>query len=168
MLIYVGTDMPDAALTDMWTLCKQQWDGQETLGRWRCHRHRLRRTSGVAAGIRGLLAAALGNRHTDLLLTTSTVTLILPVPENTVAPHEPPLRDNFSGILSYLYLLEHFQQIIPPSKVCNMQVGVFKGGSAVVLVVEALHSSVGLEEGCFGFGVRAGERVKMGQRLDGM
>lgn len=50
----------------------------------------------------------------------------------------------------------------------NTQVGVFKAGSAVVLVAEALHSTAGLKGGRFRFGVRAGERVLMGQRLDEM
>ena len=46
------------------------------------------------------------------------------------------------------------------------QVGVFKAGSAVVVIAEALHASDSTRDGRFRFGVRTGERVQMGQRLD--
>ena len=48
------------------------------------------------------------------------------------------------------------------------QVGVFGAGSAVVLVAEALHGAAGPKEGRFRFGIRAGERVRMGERLDAL
>ena len=42
----------------------------------------------------------------------------------------------------------------------------FNAGSAVVVIAEALHTSRSARDGGFRFGVRPGERVQMGQRLD--
>ena len=47
-----------------------------------------------------------------------------------------------------------------------MQVGMFRAGSAVVVIAEVLHTSGSARDGRFRFGVCAGERVQMGQRLD--